>query len=92
MGRPKTDLTGQVFGQLTVIAASEPKAGCSMWKCKCTCGTIKAVRSFDLRSGHATSCGCYQVLAARRSATLRHRKRNRPRGRAIVFFDDDRTF
>lgn len=51
--RNNPDLTGQVFGRLTVIGRSSRS-----WECLCTCGTTTIVRSgYDLR--HRTkSCGC----------------------------------
>lgn len=54
-----TDLTGQRFGQLTVMCKSEKKAKSgSMWVCKCDCGNIVTVARCGLTSGHSTSCGC----------------------------------
>lgn len=56
------DLTGQQFGDLTVLYKTEkPKNKsytCSFWMCRCTCGTEKAYPSQSLRSGRATNCGC----------------------------------
>lgn len=55
----RADLTGRVFGRLTVI---EPegvnKAGVWMWRCRCECGNEKTVRASCLTSGHTKSCGC----------------------------------
>ena len=53
------DLTGQVFGQLTVL---EPTAsnnrGLKQWICICSCGNKTKVSSNDLQTGHTSSCGC----------------------------------
>lgn len=59
MGKIK-DQTGKIYGRLTVIKSD----GLSndnriMWLCKCICGNFTRVRGTDLRSGHTTSCGCY---------------------------------
>lgn len=56
---PKIDLTGQRFGRLLVVADAGRKDRKVMWLCRCDCGTETTVRSYYLRSGHTTSCGCY---------------------------------
>lgn len=60
------DLTGRMFGRLTVLSYS----GCSrpdrpskknhQWECLCECGNIKIILGDSLRSGNTTSCGCVQ--------------------------------
>ena len=60
---PLIDLTGKVFGQLTVIGRdyetqkikNEVKP---IWKCQCTCGNIISVLGKSLRDGKTISCGC----------------------------------
>lgn len=51
------DLTGQVYGRLTVL--SKFKEG-NVWKykCKCECGNETIVLSGDLKNGSTKSCGC----------------------------------
>lgn len=63
MAKPKNDLTGLVFGELTVIRKDEPYRTpngipFAKWICKCSCGTIKSVRASHLLSGKTKSCGC----------------------------------
>ena len=54
------DLTGQVFGRLTVIERVDlPTKSYAVWLCKCSCGRVKKVRSCHLRNGVIVSCGCY---------------------------------
>lgn len=48
------DLTGQVFGKLTVV---EP-AGICRWLCRCECGATCTPLGANLRSGNTTTCGC----------------------------------
>ena len=59
------DLTGQIFGLLTVLERdnSKPKGHGrqTFWKCKCECGRIVSVTTSHLRSGHTKSCGCYTL-------------------------------
>lgn len=54
------DLTGQTFGDLTVIKKTDKKAsnGSVIWNCKCKCGSFREVSSGNLKRGHAISCGC----------------------------------
>ena len=64
MGK-KLNLTGQVFGRLTVIKEVEPYNSpegrkVSKWLCQCSCSNTKEVIGNLLRSGNTTSCGCLQ--------------------------------
>lgn len=54
------DLTGQRFGNLTVIKLSEnlTKQGRKLWLCKCDCGNYREVLGSKLKSGVAKTCGC----------------------------------
>lgn len=55
----KIDLTGQVFGRLTVVQeAGIDTRGEKLWMCECECGSIVNVLSSNLRTGHTKSCGC----------------------------------
>ena len=57
---PMEDLTGKVFGKLTVLELAEWKNGTSYWHCRCECGNETKVRYAYLISGHTKSCGCLQ--------------------------------
>lgn len=52
------DLTGQKFGDLTVIRKSEKRGECAIWVCACSCGNIKEIKSSSLLIGSTKSCGC----------------------------------
>lgn len=61
----REDLTGRVFGRLTVIEQAEdyikPNGEhYAKWKCRCSCDnqTIIDVMQSQLRSGKTVSCGC----------------------------------
>lgn len=55
----KIDLTGQVFGRLTVLHEENPRTTKRIkWTCQCKCGTIKNIYGNDLRQGKVLSCGC----------------------------------
>lgn len=51
------DITGQKFGQLTVLKYAYTNHG-AVWQCKCDCGNIVEVRGDQLRNNHTRSCGC----------------------------------
>ena len=61
--RPRRDLTGKVFGRLTVIDFSHykklPNRRQDFWKAKCECGNIKDILGNSLVTGGVTSCGCF---------------------------------
>jgi hypothetical protein len=60
--RGRFDLTGRVFGRLTVVGCGQKKyaSGNTWWLCRCECGNMTTIISFSLcRSGGGTrSCGC----------------------------------
>jgi hypothetical protein len=59
MSKKFKDLTGQVFGRLTVEkTVGNDKQGSRLWSCKCICGKEKIVSAGHLRSGSIKSCGC----------------------------------
>ena len=59
---PKYDLTGQVFGKLTVLSwggfAQQKRQRNSVWLCHCACGVEKLVLEHNLVGGLSASCGC----------------------------------
>lgn len=66
MVKPRKDLTGQVFGKLTVIEQVEDYVSPSgdrraMWSCQCSCGNPerKITLGTNLTRGYTQSCGCY---------------------------------
>lgn len=52
------DLTGQRYGQMTILYRDTSRKGATYWMCRCDCGKVKSVRAGDLRSGATISCGC----------------------------------
>lgn len=56
------DLSGNVFGYLTVIRQDgRNKWNQPMWLCRCQCGKERIVRGSSLRTGRSRSCGCLQA-------------------------------
>lgn len=53
------DITGEVFGLLTVIqCVGKHESGSLLWLCTCDCGVEKNIPSSMLLSGKTHSCGC----------------------------------
>lgn len=73
--RKATDMTGQRYGQLTVIEKAYLKNGHMFWKCKCDCGNEKIIDGSKLRDGTTKACGClrgkgYKDLVGKRFGML----------------------
>jgi hypothetical protein len=60
-GRRGIDITGKVFGRLTVSAYAGIFEGSTWWHCECSCGVSKPVKATYLFTGHTSSCGCLQL-------------------------------
>lgn len=54
----KIDLTGDIYGRLTVIRDVGRKHNRVLWECTCSCNTVVHVTSNALRKGNTKSCGC----------------------------------
>jgi hypothetical protein len=64
-------LIGLRFGRLVVFEDAGNKCGNRhFWRCRCDCGTIKDVRSSNLKTGTAKSCGCLKLEVSR--SRIRH--------------------
>jgi len=75
MGRKPCDLTGQRFGRLTVLGASDKRlCGGVLHICQCDCGNVKLVLKGVLDNGTTVSCGCYVREKARETA-IKHKPR-----------------
>lgn len=56
-GKAFIDITGQVFGNWTVIEKTDRKQNnATLWKCVCKCGNVGYVLSSSLRNGLSTGC------------------------------------
>ncbi len=61
--RKSEDLTGRVFGRLTVLHEAKPdgndgKYEPKRWHCRCECGNEKDIMAGNLINGSTKSCGC----------------------------------
>jgi len=52
------DLTGKVFGKWTILSIADGKDidGHILWRCQCSCGVVKIMRSNNLKNGRSKSC------------------------------------
>ena len=64
------DITGDHYGQLTVLARAGAAASHARWRVRCDCGKERDVSGPHLRSGNTRSCGC---LRAEVTSVLRRR-------------------
>lgn len=80
------DMTGQVFGRLTVTGyAGSDSKGQAMWYCDCECGTKGViVKGPNLRRGLTKSCGCLRRETGKRNAKITGENNSLP----MVFIDD----
>jgi hypothetical protein len=58
MAKPRIDLTGRLFGRLTVKSRIVPPKGRTLFVCACECGKEVTLNGSDLQTGNTTSCGC----------------------------------
>ena len=52
----RIDITNQQFGLLTALTIDPNNT--DNWICQCSCGTIKSINGYNLRTGKTKSCGC----------------------------------
>ena len=70
MAKPRIDLTGRIFGRLTVKGRIVPPKGRTLFVCACECGKEVTVNGSDLQTGNNVSCGC---LKAARIGTVNYK-------------------
>ena len=70
---PKHDLTGHVFGHLTVLSfvrgGHGPARRAAGWLCRCMCSTEKVIQTKLLLIGNTVSCGCHRRRLTRERNT-----------------------
>ena len=80
MGRQPEDLTGQIFGRLTVLGPGPYlKRGSRrlvQWVCRCECGEQPSVLASGLKNGSNKSCGCLGRDISKGRAIRRQYSRN----------------
>jgi hypothetical protein len=56
--KKRQNLTGNIYGRLTVVSFYEKRKGQQYWKCKCNCGNETIVGHTHLTLQRVRSCGC----------------------------------
>lgn len=69
----KHNLAGKTFNRLTVIEYHSKRKNKHYYLCKCICGNEKVIESYNIRSGHAKSCGCLnREIVSSQKVNYRH--------------------
>jgi hypothetical protein len=71
----RIDLSGKRFGRILVISfKGNGKNYKTLWNCKCDCGKEFVCTGSSLRSGNATSCGCYnrEIISKNKRKKVRY--------------------
>jgi hypothetical protein len=83
--RERKDLTGQRFGRLVALHATDKRVARSVvWHCRCDCGREVDIATTNLTSGHTRSCGC---LGRERSSQRGKELAGQRFGRLLVLHD-----
>lgn len=77
-GKLFKDITGQRFGRLVVISRASRDDGKAYWECVCDCGATTVSWGAHLRSGHTSSCGCFNQEQVRASIKWKESRRRGP--------------
>lgn len=56
------DLTGQIFGHLTVVGIARMGDKGALWLCNCSCGKTTIQRGSTMKSGAVKGCGCRRKI------------------------------
>jgi len=64
------DITGKIFGRLTVLSRAKSRSGATMWNCRCECGKALGVLAGNLMRGTSLSCGCLRAEVSAERLTI----------------------
>lgn len=72
-GKQLEDITGKVFGKLTVVSKTDKKQNNKVvWKTICECGNEKLHRASTLKQGKIVSCGCHKIKKSKENRGEKH--------------------
>ena len=71
------DITGLVYGRLTVLGYAGKRSAeqRTYWYCRCDCGTLKVICGHNLKQGKSHSCGCLQRELVSKRLTIHGQSR-----------------
>ncbi len=100
-GKGLIDLTGKVFGKLTVISrspndyrykiANGKTTTSPLWICQCDCGNKVIVQGGNLRRGYTTNCGCEKRISKGEEVVEKFLNEHNIKHRRECTFDDLKT-
>jgi hypothetical protein len=70
---PVKDLTGKVFGRLTVLKFTHTAKRYAYFDCRCNCGTLARIKGVLLSNGNTKSCGCLHRYSVRNNIAGKNR-------------------
>lgn len=73
----RIDMTGKIYGRLTVIEWSRTEKHHAIWKCQCLCGRFAEFSAIGLRQDWHYSCGC--VRRGQDGEQVKPTKKHKPR-------------
>ncbi len=76
------DLTGKVYGKLTVVDYSHTENGKRMWNTVCECGNTAVFSASSLKAEYNKSCGC-TIIRYPEDMVVAHRMYNKYKTRSI---------
>ena len=84
----KIDLTGMVFGRLTVLRQIRtPAWSIKPWyECRCECRTLIDVPASNLRTGNTKSCGCWKLEGLLKRSTIHGHARAKRQSREYIIW------
>jgi hypothetical protein len=68
MGRKIKDISGNVYGNLTIVNISHSNGKTLYWNCQCECGEFCVASSTDLNRGRTNYCKKCNILKSKNSA------------------------
>lgn len=69
----RKNLTGRVFGKLTILCAAPSIGNCARWFAFCECGKGTVTRASNLLAGRVNSCGCLKRAVVHGHAKRRNK-------------------
>ena len=70
---PKHGITGEQFGELTVLRPGKTRQQATLWWCSCSCGSEHEYYTANLRGGLTTQCrDCAKIHPVSRTHGMSH--------------------
>lgn len=80
MAKKFHDLTGTVYGNLTVLSFYGRKDSRKYWNCRCECGSVREYMQVSLDAGRSKSCGCKRMENMKKASLVALTKHGKTSG------------